>query len=71
MTIQEFGEQARRIWGEQRFIGARLRADGGADVSLLQAGRASDMRGRNFSAHRLDRDGHPTCHNDCETLEGT
>jgi hypothetical protein len=69
MTISEACERAKTIWGEQRFLSVRLREDGGADVNLLRAGIASDCRDRNYSAHRLDRFGHPVCHNDCNTLE--
>jgi len=69
MTISEAAERARLIWGDQRFISVRLRDDGGADVSLLRTFPPSDVRGRTFTAHRLDRNGHPVCHNDCNTLE--
>jgi hypothetical protein len=69
MTIHEASERARVIWGEGRFLSVRLRPDGGADVTLLRTFRQSDVRGRTFTAHQLDCNGHPVCHTDCETLE--
>jgi hypothetical protein len=70
MTLHELAERARTLWGADRFVAARAREhDGGADITLLQARTlASDTRGRNYTAHRLDKHGTPTCHDDCRTL---
>lgn len=56
------------VWGRDRIINICLRPDGGADVSLKPFGAASDVRGRTYTSHRLDADGHPTCHTDCESM---
>lgn len=69
MTVNEASERARIIWGESRFLAVHLRDDGGADVSLLRTFPPSDVRGRTFTYHRLDVNGHPVCHSDCNTLE--
>ena len=69
MTINEAYERAKLIWGEPRLISVRAREDGGADVNLHPAGRASDTRGRNYAAHTLDANGHVVCHDDCKGLE--
>jgi hypothetical protein len=69
MTISEAVERAKLIWGDHRFVSVRLRDDGCAEVHLLRTGRQTDVRGRNYSGHVLDRNGHPVCHADCNTLE--
>ena len=69
MTITQAADRARLIWGEHRFFSVRMRQDGGADITLLRAGIASDVRGRNYTAHAIDCNGHAVCHTDCETLE--
>jgi len=69
MTLNEAEERVDRIWGRARIISLHLRPNGGVDVNLTPVGMASDVRGRSFSAHRLDANGHPDCHNDCMDLE--
>ncbi len=69
MTLNEAMERAGAVWGSDRVISVRQRPDGGVDVALHPGHtRASDTRGRNYSAHRLDANGHPCCHDDCEQL---
>jgi len=76
MTITEAADRARLIWGQHRFFSVRMRPDGGADVTLLQAHTltnpdrplASDTRGRHYTAHQLNASGQPVCHVDCESL---
>lgn len=69
MTIGDASARARVLWGEGRFLSVRLRDDGGADVTLLRTFPPTDVRGRTFTAHRLNADGHPICHNDCALLD--
>ena len=70
MTINEVVERVVRIWGPRRMVSARLRADGGADVNLAATeAPGNDVHGRNYAAHRLDRNGHATCHEECAQLE--
>lgn len=69
MAANEALERAVAIWGRDRIISVQRREDGGAWVSLVPAGIASDTRARNYSAHLLDGNGHVTCHDDCKTLE--
>lgn len=71
LTINEAAERVAQIWGKARMITVRARPEGGVDVHLHPAGMASDTRGRNYSYHRLDANGHPVCHDDCQTLENT
>jgi hypothetical protein len=70
MTISEALERANRIWGAGIVTVVRMRPDRGADVQI-KPGRhlASDTRGRNYVAHRLDANGRTACHEDCKTLE--
>ena len=63
-------ERAVRLWGSERVISVAIRADGSTDVNCRPAMRAaSDVRGRNYCAHRLDANGHTACHDDCRLLE--
>ena len=70
LTLSEALAAADRIWGRHRVVSVRIRPDGGFDVNLLQARglAASDTRGRNYSAHRLDAAGVPDCHEDCRSI---
>jgi len=70
MTLNEAVERVGVIWGRERLISVRTRPDGGAEVNLRPMSRpASDTRGRTFSYHVLDPNGHPICHDDCRKLE--
>jgi len=68
MTANEAYARAVAIWGQRRVSSIRVFPDA-IDVNLLPAGIASDTRDRNYVAHRLDHNGHVTCHDDCKTLE--
>jgi hypothetical protein len=68
MTVNEAYERACFIWGKARVISVRGYGLG-ADVNLKPTGAASDTRDRNYSAHRLDGNGHAVCHEDCKQLE--
>lgn len=69
MTMQEAKARATEIWGGNRLVSVIRQLDGRIDVHLLPAGIASDTRERNYTAHRLDADGHVVCHDDCRSLE--
>jgi len=69
MTLREAEARVEQIWGRQRVISILVRPEGGFDVNLTPVGMASDIRGRTFSAHRLDSNGHACCHTDCMDLE--
>lgn len=69
LTINEARERAEQVWGAARVRVVRKRVDGGADVECQPQGIASDVRERNYVAHRLDANGHVSCHTDCEKLE--
>ena len=69
MTRHEAFERACRVWGRDRVISVGVRPDGGAAVNCRSAIQASDMRERNYAAHRLDANGHVACHDDCRSLE--
>lgn len=69
MTLKEAIERVDRIWGATRLTSIRVQRDGGCYVELKRMGIASDTRERNYVAHHLDANGHPTCHADCKELE--
>jgi hypothetical protein len=70
LTSSEAFERAVAIWGRRRVRSISLHpGGGGADVHLRPTGIASDTRDRNYSAHRLDGNGHVDCHDDCRRLE--
>jgi len=68
MTANEALERANRIWGNERVKSVRVYPDS-VYVELHPAGIASDTRGQNYVAHRLDGNGHPTCHDACKRIE--
>ncbi len=70
MTISEAMDRANRIWGSGKVTVVRMRPNRGADVEIDPGKHlASDTRGRNYVAHRLDANGHTDCHEDCRILE--
>jgi len=72
VTKNEALERAALVWGKERVISVQDfngNAPGMWWVNLRPAGRASDTRARNYSAHSLDANGHVNCHGDCKTLE--
>lgn len=69
MEPKQLVYRASDIWGMRRIVGTRVMTDGGLDVTLLRLGRAGDdTRERAGTFHRLNADGHPICHADCQTL---
>lgn len=73
MTFPELITRANTIWGHKRVLACYVREDGALDVNCIRLGRSDDVRGRSFTAHRLNPEGIPVCHTDCQDLakEGT
>jgi len=72
LTLEEAHLRACALWGKDRFISLRLRADGGADVVVVPTmkwapdGDGIGTREWGYAYHRLAADGLPVCHPACQ-----
>lgn len=62
MTVDEFWNRARLVWGVNRVVEIQTDADG---AEVLTYPNSMDLSGFGAVNHRLAPDGTPTCHPRC------